>query len=181
MSFRERVFESQGVAWWVILLEGIAAIIIGILLISWPVKSLSILLRLLGILFIVKGGLGIISIFTDRDQWPYKLLMGVVAILVGLFIFAAPFGIYTILETTLVLFAGFGAIVIGVIELFRAFTGAGCGVAILGGLIALLGFILVGNLGYSQNIFPFLLGGVAIVGGIAAVVMAFSMRSQAQG
>lgn len=177
MSIREKMFESQGVSWWIVLLEGVVAIIIGILLITWPVKSLNILIRILGGFFIVKGVLGIVSIFTDRDQWSYKLLMGIVAILVGLLIFAVPQGSYVILETTLVLLAGFGALVIGAIEMIRALQGGGCGIAILGALIALLGLILIGNLGYSTTYFPYLLGGVSIIGGLAAVVMAFSMRS----
>ena len=39
MTVRERFFESQGVSWRVVLLEGIAAIITGIPIIAIPDKT----------------------------------------------------------------------------------------------------------------------------------------------
>ncbi len=167
MTIKAKLFESQGVSWGIVLLEGIAAVIIGILLITVPDKTGNLLLRLLGIFFLIKGGLGIVGIYTDRENWPYKLLMGIVGILIGFLIFLAPLAAFTIIRGTLWLLVGIGAVTLGFIEIARALKGGGCGVAILGGVIILLGLIVLGNPMLPPGTYAPLLGGVSIVGGIA--------------
>ena len=177
MTVRERFFESQGVSWWIVLLEGIAAVIIGILIISFPEESGNHLLNFLGIFFLIKAGLGIVSIFTDREDWPYKLLMGIIGILLGLFIFLAPLAAFSVIRGTLLLFVGIGAVTLGFVEIARALKGGGCGIAVVGALIILLGLIVLGNLGLPPGAYANLVGGIAIAGGIAIIIMAFGIRS----
>ena len=134
-------------------------------------------MRLLGIFFLIKAGLGIVSIFVDREDWPYKLLMGIVGILIGLFIFLAPLAAFSVIRGTLLLFVGIGAVTLGFVEIARALKGGGCGLAVVGAVIILLGLVVLGNLGLPPGAYASLVGGLAIVGGIAMIIMAFGMRS----
>ena len=134
-------------------------------------------MRLLGIFFLIKAGLGIISILTDREDWPYKLLVGIVGILIGLFIFLAPLAAFSVIRGTLLLFVGIGAVTLGFVEIARALKGGDCGLAVVGAVIILLGLVVLGNLGLPPSAYANLVGGLAIVGGLAMSIMAVGMRS----
>jgi uncharacterized membrane protein HdeD (DUF308 family) len=95
--------ETSSVPWWLILIEGIAAIIVGILLLANPGNTLAVLVRLLGISFFVTGILSIIAIFIDSIAWGGKLFAGIIGILAGLIIIEYPLWSTLLVPITLVL------------------------------------------------------------------------------
>ena len=103
--------------------------------------------------------------------------MGIVGILIGLFIFLAPLAAFSVIRGTLLLFVGIGAVTLGFVEIARALKGGGCGLAVVGAVIILLGLVVLGNLGLPPGAYANLVGGLAIVGGLAMSIMAFGMRS----
>jgi uncharacterized membrane protein HdeD (DUF308 family) len=80
------------VPWWLVLLEGIAAIILGLLLLTAPQATLLVLVQLLGIYWLVKGIFQIISIFIDSSRWGWKLFAGILGIVAGIIILGHPLG-----------------------------------------------------------------------------------------
>jgi len=72
---------------------------------------------------------------------------------------------------------GIGGIIMGIVNLVQAFSGAGWGVGILGVLSIIFGIILLGNTVIAVALLPWVLGFTFIFGGIAAVVMAFRLRT----
>jgi uncharacterized membrane protein HdeD (DUF308 family) len=73
---------------------------------------------------------------------------------------------------------GIFGIIIGVVALIRAFQGAGWGTGILGVISIVLGLIaLAANLGVAIVTVIFVGAIWALVGGVAAIVYAFRMRS----
>ena len=55
--------------WLLVLLEGIAAVILGILMLTAPGVTLFILVQVLGIFLLIAGIFRIVSIFIDSSSW----------------------------------------------------------------------------------------------------------------
>jgi uncharacterized membrane protein HdeD (DUF308 family)/predicted flap endonuclease-1-like 5' DNA nuclease len=172
--------EPSSVPWWLILIEGIAAIIVGILLLANPGSTLAVLVRLLGIYFFVTGILSIISIFIDSTAWGWKLFAGIIGILAGFTIIEHPLWSTLLVPTTFVLVIAIFAIIIGLVNLVHAFQGAGWGKGILGVLSILLGVVLLARPILATISLPLVLGVLGIVGGVLALVNAFRLKREAE-
>lgn len=168
--------EEQVVPWWVVLIEGIAAIIIGVLLIIKPGITTAVLIQFLGIYWFIVGIIDIVRIFMDSSMWGWKLFSGIIGILAGVAIIQYPLWATFLVPAVLVWVFGFFGIIIGIIGLIQAFQGAGWGAGILGVLSILFGLLLITNAFVASLTLPFIFGILGIVGGIAALVMAFRMR-----
>lgn len=168
--------EERLVPWWVVLIEGIAAIIIGIFLLINPRITTVVLIQFLGIYWFIVGIIDIVRIFMDSTMWGWKLFSGIIGILAGIAIIQYPLWSSLLVPTVLVWVFGFFGIIIGIIGLIQAFQGAGWGAGILGVLSILFGLLLIFNAFVASLTLPFIFGILAIVGGLAALVMAFQMR-----
>ena len=168
--------EEKLVPWWVVLIQGIAAIIIGVLLLVNPRITTVVLIQFLGIYWFIVGIIDIVRIFIDSSMWGWKLFSGIIGILAGIAIIQYPLWASFLVPGVLVWVFGFFGIIIGIIGLIQAFQGAGWGAGILGILSILFGLLLIFNALYASLTLPFIFGILAIVGGLAALVMAFQMR-----
>ena len=168
--------EEKLVPWWVVLIQGIAAIIIGVLLLVNPRITTVVLIQFLGIYWFIVGIIDIVRIFIDISMWGWKLFSGIIGILAGIAIIQYPLWASFLVPGVLVWVFGFFGIIIGIIGLIQAFQGAGWGAGILGILSILFGLLLIFNALYASLTLPFIFGILAIVGGLAALVMAFQMR-----
>ncbi|MFN2196857.1 MAG: HdeD family acid-resistance protein [Anaerolineales bacterium] len=170
------VSRSAGTPWWVVLLQGIFAVLIGLLLIISPGKTVLVLIQLLGFYWLIAGIFSLVSIFIDQSLWGWKLFTGVLGILAGFLILDNPLWSTVLVPATLVIILGIEGIIMGVVGLIQAFQGGGWGIGILGVLSILFGVVLVVNPLIGALTLSFVLGGLAIVGGIAAIIFAFQMR-----
>ena len=177
MTAQTAVSGGRQTYWWLVLLQGIAALILGILLLTNPAATAVILVQFLGIWWFVGGIFDIVGMFLDRTAWGWKLFSGILGIIAGLLILNHPLWATVLIPTTLVLMMGIFGIVIGITSLIRAFQGAGWGTGVLGVLSILFGLVLVANPLLAAIGLPWVLGIFGIVGGIAAIVMAFRLRS----
>lgn len=177
MTAQAAVSSGRQTYWWLVLLQGIAALILGILLLTNPLATTVVLVQFLGIWWFVGGMFDIVGMFLDRTAWGWKLFSGILGIIAGILILQHPIWATVLVPTTLVLMMGFFGIVIGIISLIRAFQGAGWGTGVLGVLSILFGLVLVANPLLAALGLPWVLGIFGIVGGIAAIVMAFRLRS----
>lgn len=168
--------EEKLVPWWVVLIQGIAAVIIGVLLLVNPRITTVVLIQFLGIYWFIVGIIDIVRIFIDSSMWGWKLFSGIIGILAGIAIIQYPLWASFLVPSVLVWVFGFFGIIIGIIGLIQAFQGAGWGAGILGILSILFGLLLIFNALYASLTLPFIFGILAIVGGLAALVMAFQMR-----
>jgi uncharacterized membrane protein HdeD (DUF308 family) len=167
---------SMGVPWWLVLIEGIFAIILGLLFFSAPGMTTAVVVQFLGIYWLVAGMFKIVSIFLDSSMWGWKLFAGVLGILAGLLILQHPIWSPFVVAGTLVIVLGIQGIIFGVIGLVQAFQGAGWGPGLLGVLSVVLGIALLSNVWISALATPWVVGAFALIGGIAAVVQAFRMK-----
>lgn len=168
--------EPEGMPWWIVLLEGIAAIIVGLFLLASPIKTTLVLVQLLAIWWFITGIFQIITIFIDRSRWGWKLFSGLLGIIVGILIIQHPLWSTLLVPTVIIYIIAILGLVIGVIELIQAFQGGGWGIGILGVLSLLFGLILLSNPFISAALLPWVLGFFGIVGGIIAVIYSFRLR-----
>jgi uncharacterized membrane protein HdeD (DUF308 family) len=172
-SYSERFIGSP---WWLILLEGIAAIITGILLLIAPGITTLVLVQVLGFYWLFVGVLALVSLFVDRSLWGWKLFSGIIGILAGLVIIRHPLWSALLIPATLILYLAILALVQGVVKLIEAFQGAGLGSAILGILDLVIGGVLLSSPLIAVLFVPFIVGIIALVGGVIALIVAFQVK-----
>jgi uncharacterized membrane protein HdeD (DUF308 family) len=167
---------EPAVPWWLVLIEGIFAILIGILLLTNTAVTTAILIQVVGIYWFISGILGIVSIFIDSTAWGWKLIVGILGIIAGILVIQHPLWSTALVTATVVIILGIEGLIIGGINIVRAFRGAGWGVGILGALSIVFGIILLANTLIAAATLPIVLGIFGIVGGLLAIIMAFRMR-----
>jgi uncharacterized membrane protein HdeD (DUF308 family) len=165
-------------AWWVVLLQGIAAVILGILLLTDTATTLATLVILLGVYWFVLGIFDLVRIFTDPYGWGWKLLSGIVGIAAGLVLIRHPLWSAAIGSSLLVWVIGIFGLIIGILALLRAVTGAGWGSAFSGLLSILLGLLLLFHTSTTVVILVYTVGIIAIVGGGAEIIGSIVFRAQ---
>ena len=163
MTATEAPFSNENsVPWWLVLIEGIAAVIIGVLLLAEPRMTTAVLVQVLGIYWFIAGILSIIGIFVDSSAWGWKLIIGILGIIAGLLILQHPLWATILVPTTIIIVLGIQGLIIGVVNIIRAFQGAGWGTGILGALSIIFGIILLANAFVASFALPIVLGIFAI-------------------
>jgi uncharacterized membrane protein HdeD (DUF308 family) len=178
MAVAEATFDVPRVPWWMVLIQGIAGIVLGLLLLTAPGATVLVLVQFLGFYWFISGIFNIVSIFIDRAGWVWNLIAGILGILAGLFIIQHPLWSTLLVPATVIIFLGIEGLVIGAIQLYTAFRGGGWGVGILGAISVIFGLLLLFNPIVGAAVLPWALGIFGIAGGIAAVVMAFRLKGE---
>src|SRR5262249_57084077 len=115
--------------WWIVLLQGIAVLVLGIFLISAPGMTTAVVVVLLGAFLMALGVLAIVRIFAAgsraRQHWVWSLLIGILGIVAGLLVILNPLISTVLIPTTLIIVVGAIAIVMGILDVFRGFRGGG--------------------------------------------------------
>lgn len=169
--------QERAMPWWIPLIQGIALVVVGILLFTNTAATTLVLAQILAIYWLISGIMEIVSIFIDRSAWGLKLIGGIIGIWAGLFIINNPIGGTLAFGLAVVVILGVQALMLGVVNILQAFRGAGWGIGLLGVVNIILGIILLSNALIATVMLPWVLGGFAVVGGIAAIVMAFRLKT----
>src|SRR6266571_4697698 len=167
-SRTETVVVEPGFPWWVVLVEGIFALIFGLLLISAPGSTSLFLVTVLGFYWLIRGIFSIIEIFIPNTgtHWGWLLFMGILGIIAGMVVLR-NLGYATVLVGTfIIVFLAVDALIMGIMGLIRAFTGGGWGPGIL----------LFTNVFGAVLALPIVIGAILIVGGIVAIFFSFRIR-----
>jgi uncharacterized membrane protein HdeD (DUF308 family) len=161
---------------WLIVIQGAAGILLGLMLLLAPGASLVILVQFLAIYWLISGTIGLVSLIWDRSQWGWKVFGGILGIVAGMAVIKHPLYASVLVTSTLVIFMGILALAFGVMNLVRAFSsGGGWGIGLLGALDVIIGFFLIVNPLAGSIALPIVLGAFILVGGIASIIMAFRM------
>jgi uncharacterized membrane protein HdeD (DUF308 family) len=163
--------------WWLLLIQGIIALILGIYLITYPIQTLMVIIVFLGAYWFVSGIFTLFSAFAETTDRGMKILLGIIGIILGLLILAYPYYSTLVVPFVFTIMVGIIALIYGFIALYGAFTGKGWGVGILGILSILFGLIILANPWVSTLAVPFVFGVLGIVFGFAAIVGSFFLRS----
>jgi uncharacterized membrane protein HdeD (DUF308 family) len=168
-------------AWWVPLVMGIVAVIFGLLLLSHPGETAVWVTFLVGFWWLVSGVINIVALFFDRTMWGWKLFSGILGLLAGFLVLdrasSAPLLTAVGLGAIYVILLGIQGMIIGGIDLVKAFKGGGWGIGIIGVLSILFGLLLIFNPFAGALALPFVFGILALVLGGMAIFMSFRLRS----
>ncbi len=165
------------VPWWAILLEGIAALIIGLLLLAAPVFSVIAAVQVLGVYWLIVGITSIVSILVDRTNWGWNLIWGILGIIAGIAVLEYPLLSAILVPETLILYIAILGILIGLMGLYRAYSIRSWEYAITGIVSILFGLFIIANPLAATLALTYILGAIGIVGGIIAIVGALKLRS----
>jgi uncharacterized membrane protein HdeD (DUF308 family) len=164
--------------WWLILIEGIAALIFGIYFITAPGATSVFAVTVLGFYWLIRGIFAIIEIFLPNRviHWGWLLFMGILGIIAGMAVLRHPLYATALVGTFLIIFLAVDGLIMGIMGLVRAFMGAGWGTGILGVLTIIIAIILFANVWVATLALPLVLGVFLIIGGIVAIFYSFRVR-----
>jgi uncharacterized membrane protein HdeD (DUF308 family) len=168
--------DVKEIPWWLVLLQGIAALILGIFLLTQPLGTTFFLVQFLGIYWLISGIFQIIGMFIDSTAWGWKLFAGILGILAGIAVLNNPLWSTVLVPSVLVIILGVQGIIVGIVGLLQAFKGAGWGAGILSGLSLVFGILLISSPLAAALALPWVIGIFAIAGGIASIFAAFKMK-----
>jgi uncharacterized membrane protein HdeD (DUF308 family) len=164
--------------WWLMLITGIAAVVLGIFLILAPVRTTVALVQILGIYWLITGVFSLVSLIVNRANWAWKLFTGILSIAAGVFILLLPLSFTGTLLASLLFTAAAAGILAGSALLVVAFFERSWGVGILAVLSIIFGILMFLNPLITAVALRFALGGLVILGGIAVIVSSFSNRKE---
>ena len=170
--------ESASNRWWLVLLQGIALLILGFLLLSAPQLTTVTLIVFLGIYWLVSGIFSIVEIFVgDKStHWGWLLLYGVLGIIAGIVVLQHPLLATVFIAGLLVIFLGVAGVIMGIVNLIRAFKGGGWGIGVLGVIDFIIGILLLTSPLMISIALPFVIGILSLLGGVVLIVLSFRYR-----
>jgi uncharacterized membrane protein HdeD (DUF308 family) len=168
--------STRAVPWWLVLPQGAASFLVGLLLPVQAGATLFALVLLLGLYWSVAGVADLAAVLACRGRCRWKLLSGCLGVLAGVAVLRPPLAVAAQPPATLVWLLGGCGVVIGWCGLVQALRGGGRGVAVTGLLSGVLGVILLVNPLASSAVLLYASATAALAGGAVAVVTAFGLR-----
>ncbi|MDD5676412.1 MAG: HdeD family acid-resistance protein [Kiritimatiellae bacterium] len=174
-------------AWWVMLLRGILAGILGLFAFFNPAGMLIGLVQLMGLFFLLDGILliiGAITGFTGGSRW-LALLGGIFYILAGIAIFSSPLLSAIITEAIVIYLIAFFVLITGIMRIVTAIrlwkTSAHKWLLIVEGIIGIIfAVILLASPIVSAVLLTQIVGVIAVILAINMIILAFGLRKMAQ-
>lgn len=145
MDIREQETYLTG-QWWVLTIQGIAAILFGIAAVFWPGLTLVSFIYLFGLYLLVAGVvavLGALFSINKRGTWVLGLLLGLVLLGIGVYLLRHPATSFAVL----VVLTGSALVVWGVVEvvlaLSRSESATSKTLAVMAGVVAVVAGVLM--------------------------------------
>ncbi|MEJ2653542.1 MAG: DUF308 domain-containing protein, partial [Gammaproteobacteria bacterium] len=129
----EAIPGHQSSIWWVFLLQGVAGILLGFMLITDPGATLVVLVTFLGFYWLFTGIMALVRVFVDHSvPWIWSLLIGIIGIFAGLVVLRHPLFAALTVPAVIVIVLGVQGLIMGVLDIIGGFTGGGIGSFVLG-------------------------------------------------
>jgi uncharacterized membrane protein HdeD (DUF308 family) len=171
------ISPQQSNIWWIFLLQGVMAIILGLMFLTAPGETLVAVVTFLGFYWLITGMLALVRVFVDRSvPWVWSLLTGIVGILAGIFVLHHPLLAALTVPTALVIILGVQGFIMGVLDIIGGFKGGGLGSFILGVINILVGLLLLGSPLAAALAVPLVFGILLLIQGVGLIIWAFRVR-----
>ena len=176
------VAQPKGRPWWLTLIMGIAAIVVGGILIFGSLTAQArmylLLVQLVGIWWLIDGITTLIYMFVDRTAWGWKLFSGIIGLIAGGWILIYPIYAAIALPRIFLLIIGIWGLINGAQLLFTSLRARAWGSVVLGLITLVLGLILIANadeVGWGLSLIS-MAAWFAFLGGFVVIYRAFQER-----
>jgi uncharacterized membrane protein HdeD (DUF308 family) len=170
--------DSRANIWWVFLLQGLAGVVLGLMLITDTTATVMALVTVLGFFWLFGGVMWLVRIFVDHSvPRLWSLLSGLFGVAAGLLVLRHPLLAALTVPTVIVIVLGIEGLIIGAVEIIAGFGGAGLGSFIAGALNLLIGLLLLSSPVAASLAVPFVFGVLLLIQGIGLLIWAFRLRS----
>jgi uncharacterized membrane protein HdeD (DUF308 family) len=112
--------EAAATVWWLFLLEGILAVLLGWMILARPATTIFALIQVMGLYWLIAGIVHIITAIFDKnaDSRGWKLFGGVIGLLSGLIVLNNALLAGIVLPVFMVYLISFSFIINGIISIF---------------------------------------------------------------
>lgn len=172
--------------WSLILIRGISLVILGIILLAFPMATLTVMLIFMGAWWIVDGVLTIVKSIKGRKQyqaWGWGIFTGILGAFAGIIVLSNPVLSAILTTSFLMWFLGISAFVYGISGIVTGIRLRKIHKAewsmIVGGIFSILFGIMLMSSPYMSalSIITFM-GIIALIGGITLIVVAFRAKKK---
>jgi uncharacterized membrane protein HdeD (DUF308 family) len=164
--------------WWLILLQGVAGILLGLMLITAPGTTMVALVTFLGFYWLITGVLSLVQMFVDPlIPWFWSLLNGVLGIVAGILVLRHPMLAALTVPTLIVIVLGIEALIMGGVNLIVGVKGGGIASFILGVVNILIGLLLLSSPTSAALAVPLVFGIILLVQGAVLAILAFRVKA----
>lgn len=177
------MLESLARNWWLIALRGLVALILGIVMLVYPITSILVLVIFFGAYALVDGIFAVVaslmSAAKHKPRW-WLFVEGLLGIAAGIMVFVWP----AITALILLFIIAFWALVTGIFEIVFAAvqwkTLPNNWLWLLSGILSvLLGFIMFANPGTGALAVVFFIAIYLIIFGVALMALGFTVKGKA--
>ena len=174
------MLKMMAAKWWVLLIRGIAAILLGLATLFWPGLTLATALILFAAYAVIDGVMTLFAAIAhrkDTGHWFGQAFKGLTGIILGILIFTMP----ELAVGVVVFIVATWAIVSGLLEIAAAFQmrkeiSTEWWLYLAGAISILFGIYAFFNPGTAAQVLIWFIAGFAIIFGLMLIVQAFRVR-----
>lgn len=180
---KSKLKKATGRLWGFVALEGVLAILFGLLALAWPGATLATFVSLIGIFILVVGVVGLvigISSLSRCRAWWIELIASILAIAVGILLLndiAISIKLFIILIGLVLIARGVSDVVLALFSKDKVVNG-NQNLYLITGLISLItGIIIVAQPAISSVVLIWIVGLYAIFRGIFTVYLSLKIKA----
>ena len=159
---------------WLVVVEGVAAIVIGFLFFFQPLGTALAVGLLLAVYWLVRILLTFVGMLWDRDRWGWKLFLGILGFVATLALLVSPMmGAMDTAQVFLIVVGVYG-VMVGTLESYLGMESVDGAQVALGAVSFLLGFMLLLHPVIAVTTLAWASGLFAVVGGAVTLWAAYS-------
>ncbi|TWT76359.1 acid-resistance membrane protein [Planctomycetes bacterium CA13] len=176
------IVQALSKIWWLPLLRGIFLVLLGIYALIQPGMTVAALAQVMGFFLILDGSIALVAgVIGQVPSRGWTILRGVVAILVGIFVFANPVIVAGLTAITIMYLIAFSAIFTGIMEIIATLRDhkeiEGDAGFIFGGILSIaFGVLLLMAPFMFGMVMVRILGVCAAAVGVAMIMLAFRLK-----
>jgi len=158
------------------LLGGVTALIFGVILLIRQEEAVGLLVLLLGLWWLIQGAFLVFSVFIDREDMWWKLIIGIIGLSAGIVVLANPVQTGEFLGSALAFVLGAMGLLTGIVAVVGGFRGGGLGSIIFGVISGAIGILVMVYPQDSFNVLVTIVAIMLIVQGLAAAYLAIAAK-----
>lgn len=167
-----------------IFFKGLALLITGLVLVFFPQATLTTLMIVIGIYWFVDGISTVIRAVKGKEtNNSWGLISGILGIIAGLLILSKPYLTAVFTSAIFIWFIGVSAIIYGTSGLLTGIkltkNTVGRSTTIFGGIISIVfGFVLISSPYFSALTIIYVIGTIAIIGGVSILFLGWNLQKK---